>query len=530
MYEQDKSKENRTHLKKGDIASINLEANKWSSDVVHVASVGMGIGESGKQDRLEIFDLRQAPLHKGRRNFNGVLFFDDVDFLAISPEEFDVKSGTGFKAIRPGVPVTFGREHHGDRFKHFQDATSRSHVKIEFDKDTNNLIFADMSLNGTDITSDFTVSGMVETYDESESDPQTIARSWLNSHHEAPTDDIVNFISLKEAQNQADEWLTNTNTPEATHDIVSVEGYRPTGGIEIKGKRLLVSDTIYDDKGRAHIIGYSTDKYDRVVPRLFYKSNSDGGWRITPCIHREGVYDKGDIWVADHNGNYIEYGQYVQTTKPTETIMAFLEKRERSGVVSQAMLEDRFFSEDKYDESDISTSIREEVKVRCVFGDDGSRLDAYASGRGFTIDRSEAIKKLEAMTLPEGFEPNFNNGHTREYTLDHTILGKARVRVFKSRLEGKTVEWHVANDVATGIVWLDRIVAESSSATSFGTQSEIILAGALSAKPVDYVSQSRNLLPGEDYNNLPYSRAYVSVKPTLDRMPWVKRFRAAYHQ
>lgn len=162
----------------------------------------------------------------------------------------------------------------------------------------------------------------------------------------------------------------------------------------------------------------------------------------------------------------------------------------------------------------------------------GRGLMAYRSGKGFGeyTDPLWARNELERMELPIGFEPNFSSQNlTRTYAMDHTLLGPTKVKVFEAQYGGRVIEWHVANDDRTDTVWLDRVIYKEGHTNEFGVRSEMILAGALNAKPVDYDIQLIGMEPGHDYVDIGVP-GYSSVKPTLDRYPWVKRYRHAKAQ
>ncbi|MDN5275965.1 MAG: hypothetical protein JWN33_614 [Candidatus Saccharibacteria bacterium] len=130
---------------------------------------------------------------------------------------------------------------------------------------------------------------------------------------------------------------------------------------------------------------------------------------------------------------------------------------------------------------------------------------------------------LADMLLPSGFEPDFQEGPDRRYAIKHTLLGKSGVDVYPVTYRGKSIEWHVAHD-QDGRVWLERLKFSTSDVTSYGTDADVILAGALNAKPLDYAECTEGTI-GRDYDN--FDELYVDLRKTFDRMPWVRRFRAA---
>lgn len=157
----------------------------------------------------------------------------------------------------------------------------------------------------------------------------------------------------------------------------------------------------------------------------------------------------------------------------------------------------------------------------------GRNIDAYSPGEGFTINRRAAIRALENLELPDGFTPDFiSSAPLRVYKSNHTILGSTRVEVFAARYQGKTIEWHVANDKKTDTVWLDRITLPDGHINDLGVRNDVILAGALCAKPVEYRSQVWGLEPSDyDIDHEIYGDSYVGLKKLLNHMPWVRDYR-----
>ncbi|OYW43445.1 hypothetical protein B7Z28_00845 [Candidatus Saccharibacteria bacterium 32-45-3] len=125
--------------------------------------------------------------------------------------------------------------------------------------------------------------------------------------------------------------------------------------------------------------------------------------------------------------------------------------------------------------------------------------------------------------MPGGFEPNFSTEPTREYTMKHMSLGESVVEVFPARLQGREVEWHIAHD-REGRVWVDKIIYVDGHTTTYGTYAEVINAGALSAKPLEYTHQIEGMVMGEDWEKR-YS--YADITKTIDRIPSIYRYRQA---
>ena len=69
-----------------------------------------------------------------------------------------------------------------------------------------------------------------------------------------------------------------------------------------------------------------------------------------------------------------------------------------------------------------------------------------------------------------------------------------------------------------------KITSKESAVTSYGTSSEVVLAGALSAKPFEYKSNVKGMEPGEDYDDRPGQ--YVDLRDKYwGNMAWVKQYK-----
>lgn len=473
---------------------------------------------------IRFVDLRSAEKNEaGASIYQGQLFDPSVALLAVDPAQVDWEKGTGYKGIRAGEAVVLGREAHAGRFPRMQDTTSRKHVTVWLDRQGQSLSFTDHSLNGTMIT-----SGPIDALGT----PQYNAES---PHEDRPVqqeryvrtlDRQARILDAAYVAQKAAEWGSDRIQPNITREILATKGLDPIVGISLGDKEFMFSGLIATQDGRIHSLCYSDDGNGQVVPHMYYKSNSDGGWRMSPYLYEDGVYNKGDIPLQDRSGRRVEYGQYTQATKPDESIAALLEEMERMQIGADVTDDTRdtfrsLLRKSSYDRSGLDENYSSALSVECVAG---YGLDAYVSGEGFKYEPAVARGMLESMRLPVGFTPDFGRKPQRSYQTEHTMLGNTIVEVYNVMYNGKELEWHVATDEGSGTVWLDRITVKGGGVTKYGTRRDLILAGALNAKPVDYRSQIPNMVEGEDYDMMA-GRKYVSIKKTLDRMPWVRDYR-----
>lgn len=335
-------------------------------------------------------------------------------------------------------------------------------------------------------------------------------------------DEKVRIIGKNEVLRQF-ETLLPVGT--ARDSLLGSLEFTPTGGIEIDGKKFVFSDIFTGIGNYAQAILYEYENVRDARPRLYYKSNSDGGWRATP-----GYF--GDRFSKGQPMGRPELGQYVQTTKPDENIVAYLEsqmkrqdsnlKRLEYGSKEYITLIDAFSAERTT--RDGYQTFSEEVRHRVVRG---KGLDGYLSGYGFNPDREEGLWALMNMQLPAGFEPDFRNDPLQVYATEHTLVGKVAIEVYPAQIDDRDIEWHIARD-KDGRLWIDRIEFADGKITSYGTRSEIILAGALSAKPFDYHSQADNMAYKGVYPDaIEFDSNYTDVTPLLKRLPPLRRYQEA---
>lgn len=316
------------------------------------------------------------------------------------------------------------------------------------------------------------------------------------------------------------ERAGQANARASVKELIAYSELQPFAGLKV-GESDYAFSNVFKSTGRDCIVAYVATGDEPIKPRLFYKSNSDGGWRASAGMNIDGTFSKGET-------DGPEYGQYVQTTKPVEAISAMLEGIARTEgekpTFDKDFLVQTFLTQRLAAEGDPGL---EGEMTYDIIGFPG--MDAFVSGYGYeTYGAEEGRSRLESMQLPSGMEPDFTQEPARRYGTEHTLLGSAGIDVYPAVLTEKSgsraIEWHVAHD-KDGRVWLDRLVYPDGDQTDYGTEKEVILAGALNMKPLDYVTQVNNGQKGIDYEM--FSKSYADLAMTINRMPWVKRYRQA---
>jgi hypothetical protein len=529
--ENNQSIKSMRSIRNGDPVYFNAEALK-EDEVAMIGSVYLGDPRSEQdlremdeeQRRLDIIDLRNAPLDSRGKLYAGQVFDPSVNYLVIQGTP-DWQNGKGYKGLRSGEVLTVGRKDKvsASRFDLSDPRISGNHMTI-YGTDNGLILEDNDSTNGT--------SYAKYNGEEQQAVSNTSADTLSSTTHEtARTEsDLARVIDQREVAN----WQLYMNETKdrqygTVQDLIERPEFAPVTGVEIEDKTFLFSKIMHASN-RKIAIGYVSggDAPGKIKPRLFYLSDSDGGWRSTPGIDHDGILSKGESELKIEEQD--EHGHYVQLTKPNSDIVSVLERQDRmqskqhdagdSSAYEPVTYRDltSIYAEKRMMSEDHST-FADEVSVTEVTG---LNMNAYLSGVG-AAGGFLSREKLHAMELPVGFEPDFSIEPSKVYRTNHTLAGETSVEVYSAELNGRPIEWHVAHDEAKNRVWIDRIVYKDGKVTTYGTQKEVIVAGALSAKPFDYVSQLSGMREGQDWNR--YSQRYGDVSATLDEIPAIKHYR-----
>lgn len=505
LLENDTSVASTRFIRSGDIINVGDEVLR-ADEAVRIGSVYLGDPQDehdrkmmdGDGRRLDIIDVRHAITNAGQKQYGDQLFDSSVNYVieGISHDGI-TKSYVGL--FENDILEVGRKQKIADQFDLSDRRISGSHATI-YVTDGKLMIEDNNSTHGT---------GYVE-HAKAETDGEGVS-PMMNESAVAQWN-----AYLKEAKSQQYETV---------QDLLDRPRLAPVTGVQIDDKDFLFSE-ILQTETRKIAIGYVSggDRPDKLQPRLFYKSDSDGGWRSAPYIV-DGKYSKGTD--AAELGEQVEFGQYVQLTKPNELISAALDQqayrqdeRGRGGEMpyKQIALNDiaQIYSKDRMTR-EMHGTFDKEVRVTQV---ESPGLDAYVSGVG--VNGAHFREDIKSMILPVGFEPDFSEP-SKTYEMTHSLAGETEIEVFPAVLNGRSVEWHVAHDTAKNRVWIDRISYTDGAVTTYGTQQEVIVAGVLSAKPFDYDNQLKGMQEGRDWNR--YNDSYADISPILDEIPAIKHYR-----
>lgn len=334
------------------LADIYFNGKGYSQDAEQTSQPG---------GRIVVIDVRNSP--RGPNGF-GTYMGHEVrsPFIAVDPQQLDWENNKGYKGIWPDQPVAFGRTQFPERFNTTDNQVSGHHVTVMFDSQRGTLQVVDgqgtnrPSTNGTSV-----MTGNLKLPEiPNDTGEHTEDLPYQPSDLEASVrtlDSRASIIPPDMVAGMAQHIRMDPHTPNITRDLLSIgkrfhpdfhpdspdnpfrsEGFEPYIGLGIEGRQFLFSKIASSGSAsRKNVICYSANRDGVAVPHMYYKSNSDGGWRVSPYIYDNGGYNKGDITVLDANGAHLEYGQYTQATKPDESIVALLEEMERHPETVQSM-------------------------------------------------------------------------------------------------------------------------------------------------------------------------------------------------
>jgi hypothetical protein len=313
--------------------------------------------------------------------------------------------------------------------------------------------------------------------------------------------------------------LERENTPEAHGVSALLKALPVENEINIDRQHFYLSG-IVSAGGKRHCVGYVHQEDGRLTPRLFYRSDSEGDWRVAPWIEPVEGYEEMRWHFS--KGEKFE-GGYVRETRLVNPLRSELNAAEERGIINwdrsgAHWLYNRFTNtmlgsrgEESY------MQIADETRVR------GMPAEAFRflPGHGFETERGEqpAREQLAQLELPEHLMPNFSEVHS-EGSFTHPRLGKVNQVAFKTNRG--TMAWHFCYD-DKGRVWPAGLTGTTDPPNSYGVSDEVTLTGVFDNKPLEYRLQIEGLVEGVDYRQM--DKLYVDITPLLANLPLVKAFK-----
>ena len=336
--------------------------------------------------------------------------------------------------------------------------------------------------------------------------------------------DIYNPNILKEKSDEIKANLEKGEHPEDNNTLELFNALPPVKGARIDGKSFFLSQTA-NAEGRDHCVGYVEMVNGQIAPRLFYKSNSDGDWRVAPYYERtvddegveQGYYSKGDT---------MDYG-YVRETRIVDDLRTVLEDgaRKDRGTISKEQLRwvTNHFSAEALGAT--NTYEDEAFEVKMGWGAKDSGVYDFIPGYGFQTENGQtAAQVLSKVEIPDILKPDLSKPGVGIKVSEHPILGQ----VITEQVAGTngTLVWNFSRD-KEGRVWISGIVnGYNKKPNSYGTDDEVYSAGVLDNKPIEYEAQVSGLREGIDYKPTKVG-GYVDITPLLDNLKIIQDYRSS---
>ncbi len=227
---------------------------------------------------------------------------------------------------------------------------------------------------------------------------------------------------------------------------------------------------------------------------MVYRSNSEGGYRVSQGVEEDGRFLKG--------AELSSYFQYTQESQLHPEFAAALSEMQKVTLpivqkdtfqVDEAQADERL----KDFEAEISVTsfpdrkLAEQLaKVSLTGG-----LQKNALAKFLTVpeaDTPKALMKyvdnLNKVLKKSKAIPDFSQPATRVQEELHPLLGSVRTEVYVRNVGGTSYEWYMSSD-STGRVWINRIRLADSKASVYGTDQSLVYSGILTSKPLEYIEQ-----------------------------------------
>ena len=310
-----------------------------------------------------------------------------------------------------------------------------------------------------------------------------------------------------------------------TRILVSDPKLSPVASVkiqDIESEKEFAFSPVYHDKKhhRDYAVMYAVNdkgNTSECLPRLLYKSQSSGIWRVTPAILFDGTYAKHGFGPGPKH--------YTQATDLDHDIVHYLDSVKEQEIENSHDITKYFSS---YEERfDVYTIEQEHI---CSSEDHSMKafwkLDP---GHGFReIDGLSPSEYFEKLDYPEGFIPDFSVGSSREAShFYHTLLGKVQLEFYPAKINDRPIEWAMASD-ENGRVWIQSIKLLDTPLNTYGVPREILDSGLLTNKPVEYGSQVNGLIENKDYQVLTTGRhSYRDITLLLNNLRPIQEYREA---
>jgi hypothetical protein len=310
-------------------------------------------------------------------------------------------------------------------------------------------------------------------------------------------------------------------------ELMKYELLAPADTVEVSGQSYGISRPIKTGN-RSHAILWS-ESDGKVVPRMLYKSNSAGDWRVAYRVEPGGRYAKETTL----SGRY----HYTQENKLLNGILEKIGELEEDVYIDhdhvfQDYLSDTFsmrsdlVSETDTAEQEIKFDPKADEALRIFRSVSAGQLSAEETYqlRHKHGTMTEYFKSLDIEFEKQvGFVPDFSRGAIASMELEHPILGQYTVEDYDANLNGEAITWSMAED-QNGRTWIEGIKFKDATPTSYGTTDRIIDSGIITSKPLDYEHGTTGLLLGAESMPVPGS-SYKDISPVLANLLPIRKYK-----
>ncbi len=339
-------------------------------------------------------------------------------------------------------------------------------------------------------------------------------------------------------QDSVEYKLLFSESDDVVKSVLKYEEFKPKHKLEIEDKTFLLSDCFKDV--RDVVYGYVKDSEDTESGfqlRVYYRSLSDGGWRLNAPIGQalsKGLNNRHytretklhpELEVVLNNVSYLDLENSRRNHLDIEQDTIRKNHKTKSG-----------YKYKYYEETGQKQEAEKYDAISGLYADDmvyGGIVHRNKNNENISVDY------VKGITYPDGFIPDFDKGPKRVYKTSHTIYSEkdeygnlkndVTIEVFSSWLdrgdgEQISIDWYIAS-TEQGKVWVDRIIPKDACVNSFGTYDQVNDFGLLDLKPIDYIQQVSGI-PDEYKNEVyEYENIYSDITDFLAELEPVRKYK-----
>lgn len=312
--------------------------------------------------------------------------------------------------------------------------------------------------------------------------------------------------------------------PQLTEELIRSDIFKIEKTINISTSKFHIGPILRRPSGRLFAIMLVDTGDGRLLPRIMYKSTSQGGWRVTPGhFTRDGKdhYSKGKFPLFAYTHETIlvpKIADYLETVEQKSRIqeISFDPVQEYFALASPLVKSIRTYDKEVVD-------VREPLLELFL-------AKGYDPGGLTATDATVYFRSLD-QNYPPGFIPDFSKGPKTRKEKNHSSLGKIISETYNASLPtGRMVEWAISyeakdNPKGQGRVWIEAIRIIPQSINSYGIEGNVLFTGLLTHKPLEYYKQSGGLRDGTE--KVEFNSSYVDITPLLDNLLPIRQFRNA---